>query len=94
MAVDYVCIITASILWHNVEYVKGRLCTKSQLNVLSGFHRQTWERSAYALQKRRAVKICKEYGDSLMSAAAAVCAIELNGVICDVLMNSSVPIIE
>jgi len=22
MAVDYVCIISASILWHNVEYVK------------------------------------------------------------------------
>jgi len=45
MAVDYVCTISASIVWHNVEYVKGRLCTKNQLNVLSGFHRRTCERN-------------------------------------------------
>ena len=38
-------------------------------------------RSAYALEKRRAVKKnCKEYGDAMMSAAAAVCAIELSGI--------------
>ena len=38
-------------------------------------------RSAYALEKRRAVKICKEYGDAMTSAAAAVCAIELSGIL-------------
>jgi len=37
-------------------------------------------RSAYALEKRRAVKICKEYGDAMKSAAAAVCAIEVSGI--------------
>jgi len=42
MAVDYVCAIS-DIVWHNVEYVKGRLYTKHQLNVSSGFHRRTWE---------------------------------------------------
>jgi len=36
-------------------------------------------RSAYELQKRRALKICicKYYSDAVMSTAAATCAIEL-----------------
>jgi len=33
--------------------------------------------SAYALQTRRVVNICKQYSDVMMSTAAAVCAIEL-----------------
>jgi len=45
MAVEYVCAISASIVGHNGEYVKDRLCTKNQLNVISGFHRRTWERN-------------------------------------------------
>ena len=45
MAVEYVCAINASIVRHNGEYVKDRLCTKNQLNVMSGFHGLTWERN-------------------------------------------------
>jgi len=45
MAVEYVCAINASIVRHNGEYVKDRLCTKNQLNVMSGFHRGTRERN-------------------------------------------------
>jgi len=80
MVVNYVCIISASIVWYNVEYVKGRLCTKHQLNVLSSYMgTQHIVRSAYELQKRRALKICicKYYSDAVMSTAAATCAIEL-----------------